>query len=911
MKTLKILAMAATAVGSGVLAYEPKADLSDLPNRIPEAAPYVTSEAQAFGPPFEDYWKTQDHPGQCKSCHAKIFDEWNGSMMSNAWRDPVWRAAFLLLARTVSTHGDCDAPSPPDGTKRAATNPFAKPGACASVFDIGTSKYTVSRPGSLLDAFCSRCHMPTNYIDNVPLRNVTLDPVTGIESAKADPAFNPTSDNGTGSAFATVDAQFRNTDSGKAGIFCAVCHSFVATRDTPFHNYVRSGAEYVAAPGEGGRHDLLGDRQDVFAVADPAKRNLGYGIGSGSYRLSAHAIGAPERFGPLAAGTPPDPIDRNTSSVFGVDVPYQHMDASKHAGFHDAMFVRAEMCGSCHDVTNALPIKNQLGQWVGGFPIERTYTEWTNSRYADRPGNTKFDPRFKRDCQSCHMQQDYGQPGTAQTLYEHGLPLPPPVEPVATGGAPHPFFTHHFVGGNALVPRLIGKDLDASGASSPYPELANVSFSSGDRSSPYSRAVWTHVERKGAYAQQARLAWERLRHVLSMDVVAPATARSGGVVPLTITIANTGSGHDFPTGFPEGRIAWLAVHAYDLATGRELSIDDSVWHRTSIGVGNLTAQAALDPSYPRCDWRLPAGSADPYAIQFKAVASLGDGCPTLELPYASPLNLAKNADGLPIDAAGRVIEARKNPGGLPVFEDKNGNGDLFDDSFLSDTRLKPMPWPDATRRVDRYAVVVPAGTAGPIAVSAAVYYQSVEAVVALEFLGNLTDTNGDLVLQPCVLGGPCDGRKPSTEPPVVEGAPPVPMVARDALIAVDGRSGGPDGPRLSVYPLDGAARAYGDTVVKVFASEPAVGVDAATFTLSDATGARVPAHVDQIGSAAWGLFPDAITLTPGGTYTARVARGVCDVAGRCTRQDRSWRFTVARDGETGAGDTSLPAAFGR
>jgi len=83
-----------------------------------------------------------------------------------------------------------------------------------------------------------------------------------------------------------------------------------------------------------------------------------------------------------------------------------------------------------------------------------------------------------------------------------------------------------------------------------------------------------------------------------MDVVTPATARSGGIVPLTITIANTGSGHDFPTGLPEGRIAWLAVHAYDLATGRELSIDDSVWHRTSIGVGNLTAQTALDPQLP-------------------------------------------------------------------------------------------------------------------------------------------------------------------------------------------------------------------------------------------------------------------------------------------------------------------------
>ena len=79
------------------------------------------------------------------------------------------------------------------------------------------------------------------------------------------------------------------------------------------------------------------------------------------------------------------------------------------------------MCAACHDVTNALTIKNPLGSWVGGFPIERTYAEWLSSRYADRPGNANFDPRFKRDCQSCHMQQDYGQPGTAQTLYKAGI----------------------------------------------------------------------------------------------------------------------------------------------------------------------------------------------------------------------------------------------------------------------------------------------------------------------------------------------------------------------------------------------------------------------------------------------------------------------------------------------------------
>src|SRR4030095_14159280 len=131
----------------------------DLPNRIPEAAPYITEEAAVFPPPYEEYWQTQNHPGQCQVCHQKIFDQWNGSMMSNAWRDPVWRAAFLLLARGVSTHGGGDPPGPPDGPARAAHNPFARPGTCVSEFDLGTRRVTVSRPGSLLDGFCSRCHM--------------------------------------------------------------------------------------------------------------------------------------------------------------------------------------------------------------------------------------------------------------------------------------------------------------------------------------------------------------------------------------------------------------------------------------------------------------------------------------------------------------------------------------------------------------------------------------------------------------------------------------------------------------------------------------------------------------------------------------------------------------------------------
>jgi hypothetical protein len=912
LKVLKGSILLCTAVTLGAIVYRADpSSLADLPNRMPEAAPYVTAEIAAGGPPFEEHWQQESNPGQCRSCHKEIFEQWNGSMMSNAWRDPVWRAAFLLLARATSANGDCDTPQPPDGTAKVAVNPFAVPGQCASTFDIGSGKHTVSRPGSLLDAFCSRCHMPTNYLDNVPFRNVSIDASTHLERARVDPNFNPTSDNGTGIAFAELDWQFRNTESGKSGIICAICHSFTATRDTPFHNYAHTGKEYTPADGAKPRSELLATaQQDMFSVADPTRRNLGYSIGAGSFRLSPHAIAFQERFGPLSPNTPPAPTDANTSTVFGQDIPYQRMNSAKHPGFHQAMFVRSEMCAACHDVTNALPIKNQLGKWVGGFPIERTYTEWSNSRYADRPGNTNFDPRYKRDCQSCHMQQDYGQPGTAQTLYANGHPLPIPLRAVADDGEQHPFFTHHFVGGNALVPRLIGKDVDNGGNIAPYPELSAFSFSSSDHHSPYSRAFWTGVGRRGVYTQQARMAWDRLRHVLSMDLKGPATIQPGSSAPLNITVANTGSGHNFPTGFPEGRTAWLAVHAYDLATGAELAIRDSQLNRMSVGVGNLTTTELVDPNFPGCDWKIPAGSVDPYAPQFKAVASLGNGCPTLDLPYAAPLNLVTNHKGLPVDEHGAVIDARTNPTGLPQFRDSNNNGDLFDDSFLRDTRFKPMPLADATNKFDRYSVVIPPGTRGPIAVSAAVYYQSVEAVVALKFLGNLTDTNENFVLEPCILGGLCDGRAPKTEPAVVEGAPAVPMAVRNWVIGIEGSM--PDGatPRMSVYPSPGATDVYQDVVVKAFFSEPVTGVDAEHFTLTDAKGARVPASVDQIGDGVWALFPHSIVLTPEARYTARLKAGVCGSARNCITKDTEWTFTLAREGSSGSGNTQIPAGFG-
>jgi hypothetical protein len=663
----------------------------------------------------------------------------------------------------------------------------------------------------------------------------------------------------------------------------------------------------VPARGTASRDELVPERRDMFDVPDPGAPNLGYSVGAGSFRLSPHAIGFPDRFGPLTA-TDSQTRDAYLEGVFRKAAPYEFVDSTKHRGYHDVLLTRSELCAGCHDVTNPLTIANSANKWAGGFPIERTYTEWLSSRYADRPGNRNFDPNYKRDCQTCHMQQDFGQPGTAQSLYRRGTPQEPLRGAVANDGAERRYFSHHFVGGNSYMPRVVGSSMDTLGATSPYPKLSIFSFTSRDEHSPYHNAYWTDTDSRGTLPQQSRLAWDRLRHVLDLDVSGPASAAAGSRAPLIVRVTNSGSGHKFPTGFPEGRVGWIAVRAFDLDSGRELNIYDAEWKRTSRGVGGLTREAMLDPNLPGCRWKLPAGSPDPYAVQFKAVATLGDGCPTLDLIYAHAPNLVVNRAGQPIDASGNVID-RRHPQGLPQFVDRDGDGDLFDDAFLSDTRLDPLPHSGATRVLDRYAVEIPADVVGPVAVSAAVYYQSVEAVAALKLLGNLADTDLDFHLEPCVLGGLCDGRVPSVEPSVVEGAPPVPMEVRNWVIAVNGSA-----PRrnlaIATYPPAGAKDVHRDVVVKAFVSEPTTGIDASTFTLRNSRGALVPASVDQIGDGTWALFPNRVFLEANQTYIVSIDGRLCGVDGRCAMTRRTWRFVTASD-DSGKGDTRVPSGFVR
>ena len=205
------------------------------------------------------------------------------------------------------------------------------------------------------------------------------------------------------------------------------------------------------------------------------------------------------------------------------------------------------------------------------------------------------------------MQQDYGQPGTAQTLYKDGKPLPIPREPVADRrqAAPVVHATTSWAA-TRCVPHLIGKDVDATGNVAPYPELSTFSFSSADHKSPYSRGFWTNVERKGAYAQQARLAWDRLRNVLEPDVSGPDAAAAGQPRAARDHRRQHRQRPRLPHRLPRG--------AHRLAGRARLSISPpatSCRSRTRsgsaprCGVGNLTTEEMTDPNFPRLRLEAP------------------------------------------------------------------------------------------------------------------------------------------------------------------------------------------------------------------------------------------------------------------------------------------------------------------
>jgi len=199
--------------------------------------------------------------------------------------------------------------------------------------------------------------------------------------------------------------------------------------------------------------------------------------------------------------------------------PFKDSDSPFHPTKYSELHTKSEFCALCHNVSHAA---NKL-------PIEQTYNEWKNGPY--NTGN----PLTTVHCQDCHMRQRPGIPSTGKTARPDN-----PGEACDGGPVREHIWTHYFVGGNAVVTKLLGSDL------------------------------------------HSKMAVERLQHAADLEIIPSESYRKNELSRIRVKVINSGAGHYLPTGLTEVREMWLDVRITD-AGGKEL-----------LRSGSLDEKGALD-----------------------------------------------------------------------------------------------------------------------------------------------------------------------------------------------------------------------------------------------------------------------------------------------------------------------------
>lgn len=341
--------------------------------------------------------------------------------------------------------------------------------------------------------FCLRCHTPAGWLGGrvVKKGNGTNQPANGASGCQLTGDYND-------------DDSFTN-DYG--GISCHFCHRMMP-------------AGPQGQPFEIGNGNIWID--DAATCFTP---------GGGEY-------GGPCRRGPYAY-------------VNDVREP-------PHSWVQSPLHSSSDICGTCHDVstpdTDQGPLKTLILEngtvTTRPFPIERTYSEWKRSLFADLifrdglQGTAPGQPALAKaqQCQGCHMPTSSDPLAQACTLNEEGS---------RTGELP----VHTFVGANTWIPGIIKALYGGAGGF--------------NRPADFDRTIaWARAMLQSSAAMSTT--------VTAYSAPGPGTP---GSVSVRVRTTNL-SGHKLPTGYSEGRRMWLNVKlfnasnallsesgAYDTATG--------------------------------------------------------------------------------------------------------------------------------------------------------------------------------------------------------------------------------------------------------------------------------------------------------------------------------------------------------
>jgi hypothetical protein len=362
-----------------------------------------------------------------------------------------------------------------------------------------------TQPNMLIDpvysAFdCSGCH--SDY--NEAWEPYSRWSASMMAQAARDPVFY------AGMAIANQDAAF-------AGEFCMRCHipgGWLMGHSTPPDGSAIENSDFEGVT-----------CHFCHRMVDPVYRP---GVSPAADQQILAALTAPGGPGippnPHTANYIVDPSDRRRG-------PFDLGEFYYHDWLRSPFHTTANLCATCHDVSNpaftrqpdgtyalnALDTPHPTFSKLDEFPVERTYSEWSQSDFGRGPVN--MGGRFGGNqlevstCQDCHMSSITGE----------GCALSPPQR--------EDLPQHNFNGGNTWVLRAVR---------SLYPD---------DQTALTAQKVDDSIERA---AEMLRRASD-----LQLSVV-------GG--RLNVRIVNE-SGHKLPTGYSEGRRMWINVRFLDAQGG--------------------------------------------------------------------------------------------------------------------------------------------------------------------------------------------------------------------------------------------------------------------------------------------------------------------------------------------------------
>jgi hypothetical protein len=513
------------------------AALADVPGRVSPPSGGVpnpgTQEQELGNITFPAPYNVYEFVVTCGACHAGSVDQnaahfgnWAGSSMASAARDPIFRANEIIVNNAVqgALGGEdgagnvCFRCHSPNGWGSGRFNPVLN-GAGDGRYMEHSIVLSTDDEGIL----CEFCH---RSVGQVTMKRADLNP--------NDPAWNmlsgisdwPHTGNAypygplTGNPYGDNTMQLADGMSyGGPYSGSAIMHFNDQPLEVPDPNIpVGPGNVPILNP------TLLAYTGQAYGVYPDGWQDAeGKDIGG-------TVVVNPDGSIPLQFEEPTGPPVKP-----GGGYDYQAQAISiEHPTFKNDFLTSSEFCGSCHDLT--VPVLNH------GMPEQRTYTEWKYSDYG--PGGAS-----EQRCQDCHMPR-------MKHEYTDSTQVSLNADPLLTGYFPYGknrnpnggTAFHKFGGANRDLPDVMSllypeSDLEVIGAVTGNDTRIFPGMLS-DRSS-----MWERAQRNTEVS---------LKAAADVTIAKAPVETSPGHYEMQVKVQNN-TGHRIPSGYPDGRRAFLTV----------------------------------------------------------------------------------------------------------------------------------------------------------------------------------------------------------------------------------------------------------------------------------------------------------------------------------------------------------------